>query len=361
VLAFFIQDLREGGAERSVARLLNGIVARNITADLVVVNRIGSFFSELDPRVKVVELPQRRTMTSMLGLKSYIDTRRPAALISSQTHTNVAAILANVMARRRTRLVVVEHNQYSMNRALKHGPVAIAYRLVPWVYRKADLVAAVSVGVRDDLAAETGLPAGRIAVLHNPVVSRELEERASAPVDHPWLNEPGPPVVLSVGRFTKQKNFSLLIEAFARLRRERPVRLIILGEGELRSELEACVRFHGVGEDVDLPGFDPNPFRFMRPAGIYVLSSDWEGLPTALIEAMACGTPVVSTDCAGGPREILLDGRLGTIVPRGDVGALTTAMAATLDARGDRQARIARALEFGVERAVDRYLQAAAW
>ena len=360
-LAFFIQDLREGGAERSVARLLNGIVARNVPTDLLVVKKRGTFLGELDPRVNLIELPQRRTITSVLGVKRYIEERRPAALISSMTHTNVAAILANLLARPRTRLVVVEHNQFSSNRVLKRGLVSVAYGLVRWLYPRADLVAAVSQGVRDDLARVTDLPAGSITVLHNPVVTNGLEAAAATEVDHPWLNQPGPPVVLGVGRFTRQKNFSLLIEAFAEVRRQKPARLIILGEGELRGDLEAKVRALGIADDVDLPGFDANPFRYMRRAAVYVLSSDWEGLPTALIEAMACGTPVVSTDCESGPREILGEGQLDRVVPRGDVHALANAILATLEVPGDRTARIARAQDFSLDRAVDGYLAAAGW
>jgi glycosyltransferase involved in cell wall biosynthesis len=360
-LAFFIQDLREGGAERSVARLLNGIVARGIPVDLVVIRRSGTFFGELDPRVNVVELPGRRTITSVRALKRYIEERRPAALISSMTHMNIAAILANLFARPRTRLVVVEHNQFTRAFPLKRGMVGLAYRLVRLLYPRADLVAAVSEGVRDDLARAISFPSDRIAVLYNPVVTNALDAAASAGIEHPWLSQPGPPVVLGIGRFTQQKNFPLLIQAFAEVRRRRPARLIILGEGALRPQLEEQVRELGLTDDIDLPGFDANPFRFMRRAAAYVLSSDWEGLPTALIEAMACGTPVVSTDCESGPSEILLGGRLSRIVPRGDAGALADAIVATLDAPGDPDARIARAREFSVDRAVDHYLEAAAW
>jgi glycosyltransferase involved in cell wall biosynthesis len=356
VLAFFIQDLREGGAERNVARLLNGVVARGVPTELVVIDRRGSFFDELDRRVRVVELPQRRTVTSVLGLKRYIERRRPAALVSSLTHTNVAAILANRLARPRTRLVVVERNQFSQNRRLKRGLVRFSYRMVPRLYRQADLIGAVSTGVRDDLAETAHLPASEIEVLHNPVVSEGLAEKAEAPIDHPWLQPGQRPVILGVGRLSRQKNFPLLIDAFARVRTKRPARLIILGEGSLRPELEARARALGVAADVELPGFDPNPFRYMRHAAAFVLSSDWEGLPTALIEAMACGAPVVSTDCQSGPREVLLDGKLGPIVPLGDAAALGEAILRTIDDPGDRAARIARAHDFSLERAVDRYL-----
>jgi glycosyltransferase involved in cell wall biosynthesis len=360
VLAFFIQDLREGGAERTTVRLLNGIVGLGLPADLVVIERKGGFFDELDSRVNVVELPQSRTLTSVVGLKHYIERRRPVALVSALAHTNVAAIVANEIARPKTRLVVVEHNQLSMNRLHKSGLVRTAYRLIPWAYRRADLVAAVSAGVRDDLSAETGIPTNRIAVLYNPVVTPALQELAAVPVDHPWLRDPGPPVVLGVGRFSEQKNFRLLLVAFAKVRRTRRLRLIILGEGKLRPELEALIRALNIGDDVDLPGFDPNPFRFMSRAAVYVLSSDWEGLPTALIEALACGASVVATDCLGGIDEILDGGRFGRIVPRRDADALATGIAATLDApTGSRNARIAHTKRFGLESAVRRYLEAA--
>ena len=356
VLSFFIQDLREGGAERNVARLLNGVVARGVPTELVVIERRGSFFDELDRRVRVVELAQKRTMTSVLGLKRYIEQRRPVALVSSLTHTNVAAILANRLARPRTRLIVVERNQFSLNRQLKRGLVRFAYQMVPRLYCQADFIGAVSEGVRDDLADTAHLPLERIEVLHNPVVSEGLAEKAGEPIDHPWLQPGQPPVVLGVGRLSTQKNFPLLIDAFARVRAKRPARLIILGEGSLRPELEKRIEALGIAEDVDLPGFDANPFRYMRHAAVFVLSSDWEGLPTALIEAMACGTPVVSTDCQSGPREVLLDGRLGPIVPRGDARALAEAILATISHPGDYSARLERANDFSLERAVDRYL-----
>ena len=361
VLTFFIQDLREGGAERNVARLLSGIVARGVPTDLVVIDRRGSFFSELDPRVNVVELPQRRTLTSVFGLKRYIEKRQPLALVSSLTHTNVAAVLANMIARTRTRLIVVERNEYSRNRELKRGLVRLSYGLVPWLYRRADMIGAVSSGVRDDIASVVGLPASRVALLYNPVSTDRITELAAEPVDHPWFGPSQPPVLLGVGRFNPQKNFELLLRAFAAVRRQRPVRLLLLGDGDLRRHLEALAQSLGIAEDVDMPGFDQNPFRFMARAAAYVLSSDWEGLPTALIEAMACGCPVVATDCLGGPREILNDGELGRIVPRGDVNALAQAIIATLDCPGDAERRIARARDFSLDQAVDRYLAVTGW
>jgi glycosyltransferase involved in cell wall biosynthesis len=362
VVAFFIQDMRAGGAERNVARVVSGIAARGIEVDLVVVHRSGPFFDELDSRVNVVELPQARTMTSVLGLKRYIESRRPRALLSSLTHTNVAAILANLAARPRTTLVVIERNEISLNRQVKTGLVRVAYGLVPWLYPYADILAAVSGGVRDDLARTLRLSPKQIEVLYNPVVSNDIANRSLLPVSHPWLiNGQEIPVILGVGRLEPQKNFPLLIRASSLILRRRPVRLIILGDGVLRAELEHLAQSLGIGEHVCFPGFDANPFRYMRRASVYVMSSSWEGLPTTLIEAMACGAPVVSTDCRSGPREILLDGKLGRLAPVDDAEALASAIVETLDSPGDRHARVARAHAFSRESAVDRYLSVIGW
>jgi glycosyltransferase involved in cell wall biosynthesis len=355
-LAFFIQDLRAGGAERNVTRILNGIVARGIRTDLVVVQRNGAFFDELDPRINVVELSQNRTIKSIFGLKHYIETIRPTALVSSLTHTNIAAILGNLLAAKRTPLIVIERNHFTLNRRVKRGLVWLGYRSAPYLYPRADAVAAVSRGVRDDLAGVIKQDPERIYVLYNPVVSDNIELLAAEPVEHPWFANKDIPVILGVGRLERQKNFPLLIEAFDRVRKVRPVRLVILGEGDLRAELERQVRLLGIEDLVDLPGFDANPFRYMRKAGLFVMSSDWEGLPTVLIEAMACGAPIVSTDCPSGPREILDEGKLGHLVPTGSVDALAEAITSALNHPGDKTERVARAKEFSLPAAVDRYL-----
>lgn len=361
MIAFFIQDLRAGGAERNVARIASGIAARGIEVDLVVVHRSGPFFDELDRRVNVIELPQVRTMTSVLGLKRYIESRCPVALLSSLTHTNVAAILANLAARPRTTLAVIERNEISLNRKVQTGMVRVAYGLVPWLYPHADILAAVSGGVRDDLAQVLRIDPDRINVLYNPVVSDDVINRSLLPLAHPWLDRDEIPVILGVGRLHPQKNFPLLIRATSLVLRQRPIRLIILGEGLLRAELEHLAQSMGIGANVSFPGFDSNPFRYMRRSSVYVMSSSWEGLPTTLIEAMACGAPVIATDCRSGPREILLEGKLGRLVPVDNPEALAGAIIETLASPSDRRARIARAHEFNLQSAVDRYLSVIGW
>ena len=231
---------------------------------------------------------------------------------------------------------------------------------MPWLmkifYPRADGVVAVSKGVADDLAVVIGLPRERITVIYNPVVTPELLQKAQEPIDHPWFHPGEPPVILGVGRLTKQKDFPTLIQAFALVRKERPARLIILGEGEDRYELEELIRKLGIASDVDMPGFVDNPYKYMAYSTVFVLSSAWEGLPTVLIEAMACGCPVVSTNCHSGPAEILENGKYGKLVAVGDAAGLAEAMVGTLDAPESLNV-VRRAQDFGVEQAVAGYLE----
>jgi glycosyltransferase involved in cell wall biosynthesis len=171
----------------------------------------------------------------------------------------------------------------------------------------------------------------KIKVIYNPVITPELFARAEEPLDHPWFRPGEPPVVLGVGRLTQAKDFPTLIRAFALVRKERPARLMILGEGEERPKLEALVRELRLEEDVALPGFVDNPYKYMKRAAVFVLSSRWEGFGIVLVEAMALGTPVVATDCPSGPAEILENGKWGRLVPPGDPEALAKAILDTLE------------------------------
>lgn len=355
-VSFFLQDLRGGGAERSVVRLANGIAARGIPTDIVLIRREGVFLDEVAPNVGIVPLGSRRTAESVYHFARYLRRERPQAVFSHMTHTNVAAVLAREFSGAGPRLVLVEHNRFDVALARKKGLVRLAYKAVPLAYRRADFVAGVAERMRERIGAVTGLPESRITTLHNPVVSPELFDKAAAAPDHPWLADGGAPVLLSVGRLTRQKNFPLLINAFADVVKRRPSRLVILGEGEERANLEALVASLDLGDSVSLPGFLPNPFALMSRAAAFVMSSSWEGLPTVLIEALACGVPVISTDCESGPDEILDGGRYGRLVPVDEPQALADAIVATLDDPGDKAARISRAKEFDTDNAVDRYI-----
>jgi len=178
------------------------------------------------------------------------------------------------------------------------------------------------------------MPAEKIRVIVNPVLNDGILHAGTERLDHPWFAPGQPPVIVSAGRFVPLKNFSLLIEAFSLLRARRPVRLIILGDGPLREEYLSKAKQLGIERDVALPGFMQNPYPYYAHAALFALSSDSEALPTALIEALACGTPVISTDCPNGPREILENGRYGHLVARGDARAMASAMEDVLRGNG---------------------------
>ena len=319
-IAFFLQDLYGGGAERVMLALAGGIARRGFAVDLVLVRRQGAYVEDIPANIRVIELGTKRTVNSVAALARYLRRERPAVLLTALVHVNVAALLAGLLARVGTRLVVTEHNQISRNISpTASRTVRMAYRLVPFLYPRAARIIAVSDGVAEDLTRFAGMERGRIDVAHNPVVTPDMLAKAAQPVNHPWFVEGEVPVILGVGRLSAQKDFGTLLRAFALVRASRPARLVILGEGACRKELEDLADELGIAADVQMPGFVDNPLAFMGKASLFVLSSRFEGLPTVLIEAMACGTPVVATDCPSGPREILEGGELGGLVPIGDV------------------------------------------
>jgi len=356
-LALFLPSLRGGGAERVMVNLARGFVERGLQVDLVLAKAEGPYLSRVSSEVQVVDLGARRVLYSLPGLVRYLRRERPQAMLSALNHANIVAIWAKILARVKTRLVVSEHNTLSLSTT--NAPFVRAKfmpLLIGTFYPYADAVVAVSHGVAEDLIAQTGLPAEKIKVIYNPVVTPELFTKAEEPLDHPWFRPGEPPVVLGVGRLTKQKDFLTLIRAFALVRKERPARLMILGEGEERPNLEALVRELGLEEDVALPGFVENPYKYMKRAAVFVLSSRWEGLSNVLIEALALGTPVISTDCPSGPAEILEGGKWGRLVPVGEPRVLAYAILETLQGKRDPLPKAAWE-RFSNEKVVTAYLQ----
>lgn len=358
-LALFLPSLRGGGAERVMLTLARGFAERGRHVDLVLVRAEGPYLSEVPGCVRLVDLRARRTLASLPGLVRYLRRERPEAVLSALDHANVVTLWARQMAGVPERVVVSVHNTLSQT---SQRTSSLKQRLLPlfvrFSYRSADAVVAVSRGAADDLARTTGFPRSCVKVIYNPVVTPQLARRAEEQLSHPWFRPGQPPVVLGVGRLTAQKDFATLVRAFPIVRQRRPVRLMILGEGEERSRLELLTRELGVEEDVSLPGFVDNPYKYMSHAAVFVLSSRWEGLPTVLIEALGVGTPVVATDCPSGPAEILEDGKWGTLVPPGCPEALAAAAESSLErepGEGERARRIARAREFSLQAALSRY------
>ena len=356
-LAVLISFSGQGGVERMVLNLLEEFVRRGLRIDLLPIRR-DFRADDFPPGINVVSLGARHSRTSVLPLIGYLRKKRPAVMLVAKDRAARAALWARAFSRVSTRIVVrlgtnlaaSLEGRSSLRRWSRYGPMRLSYGM-------ADRVIAVSEGVAEDTAAVTGLPRDRIAVVRNPVVTPRLRAMAKEAVDHPWLPASDVPVVLGAGRMTRQKDFPVLVRAFARVRHERPCRLIVLGEGPDRAEIERLVGELGVGDDVSLPGFAVNPYAYMSRASLFVLSSRWEGSPNVLTEALAVGTPVVSTDCPSGPRETLQEGRFGPLVAVGDEEALARAILETMAHPLDAATLRGAVDEFTVERSADGYLE----
>jgi glycosyltransferase involved in cell wall biosynthesis len=357
-IALIMQDFAGGGAEKVMVSLAAGLAARGHRVEIVAVRAEGPCLSRVPPGVPVVTLGPTRVSRSIPALARYLRERQPEAALSSLVHVNVAAVLARGLARGTTRLVLREENRISQNMgADRPRLIRLAYRLLPWTYPRADHVIAVSRGLAEEVRAITQLPAARVSAVYNPVLTeQDLDGLESmVPAIHAWLEDEGVPVVLSVGRLVPQKDHVTLLEAFARLRSERAVRLVVLGEGPLRDELVERAQRLGIMDDVLFAGFTDQPFAWMKGASVLAHTARWEGFGNVIVEALASGLPVVATDCPSGPSEILEGGRFGRLVPVGDVNAVANALAATLDAPPDPGALRRRAAEFTVEAIVPRY------
>jgi len=356
-IAIVLHDLRGGGAERAVLRLARGMAAAGRDVELILVRGEGAYLGAIPPGVRLKVLDRPRVSQAIGKLAMHFRRTRPRAVLSALTHMNLATVAAVRLSRVPMRLVLSERNQISAKAREASGAwQKWLYRAVPHVYRAADAIVAVSGGVAADLATFGRLSEKKISVIHNPVFDIDVEIHAQASVAHPWFERKGPPIIVAAGRLHRQKGFDILLEAFAMARADVDCRLVILGEGPERATLLATAERLGLAYDIDMPGFAENPFPLMRRAGAFVLSSRWEGFPNALVEAMACGAPVIASDCPSGPREILGGGRYGMLVPPENAQALGRALVATLTSRPDTQISETRAQSFSVAAAATQYL-----
>lgn len=330
-LTVFLPSLAGGGAERALLTIAGGLAARGHDVELVTARPGGPLRDQVPGTVELVELGCGRTRHAIPHLVRRLKTLRPTALLTGMDHGNSAAVLANILARRKTRTIVTYHMHLST--AAREGQRTIQ-RLRPAVARqtmaRADHVVAVSRGVAADLLAISPAIRDRLQVIYNPTIRPQLFELAAHPVTLDWFDQ-GLSVIVAAGRLTDQKGFDVLIEAFQHVVRQRPdARLLILGEGPRRRDLERTVGDRQLDSLVRLPGYVTNPYPFFKRARLFVLSSRREGLPTVLVEAAALGTPVVATDCPSGPRELLAGRCPNALVRPDDANALAAAVALEL-------------------------------
>ena len=390
-IALVIPHLGGGGAERVVLNLTGALLDRGHRVDIVIFRTRIARPVHKDARLFVVEngteggaetshvhapgdlirlpaprragdwsrmasalhweplcLPGPRLLRQARAMAHYMDNEKPDGVLPSLPRAKTATLLAGRVLEKHPPIIPIVHNfvkfrRYRHRRRYRH------------LFPGAAHCVAVSNGVGSSLTEETGVPRAGITTIYNPVVTPELYARMNEPADHPWLTDNAVPVILAAGRLSRQKDYSTLIRAFARLSARRPCRLVILGEGRLRKALKRLVERHELTDKVSLPGWVPNPYAFMSRASLFVLSSIHEGLSMVLAEALACGCPCVSTDCPAGPAEILQDGAVGPLVPVGDDRALADAMARVLDDPPPQDVLKRRAADFSAESAAVAY------
>ena len=387
-IALFVRSFEgSGGAERALLNLGCGLASRGHRVDLVMARHKGHFLDQIPPEIKVVDLCVQSAKKSLwvlprlgrdawfwarmvlarkphyvLGalpdLANYLKREQPDAVIASMDYPNVVAVVARDLARVKSRVVLTVHSTLSQEIARsKKRRVKAQVEVDRRFYPRADAVVTVSQGVADDLARTLDMPVAAFTTIYNPVFTERLEQQATEPLSHPWFSGDGPPVLLAVGGLKPAKDYANLLKAFAIVREERPVRLVILGEGKLRESLSRQAEDLGISADLKMPGFVDNPYQYMSRASLFILSSVFEGLSMVLIEALACGCPVISTDCPSGPKEILEQGRFGTLVPMGDEHSLAKAIMQALDTPQEKTSLLVRGREFSLDRATESYLQ----
>lgn len=328
-VAIFFHDLGIGGAERVMLQLAQGLIEAGHPVDLVLARAEGPLLSEVPSKARVIDFDTTRPWIMFTKLIHYLRAERPKALLSPFVVTSVIAVVAKKLTRISTRVVVRISTHLSLSKRVRWKKI-VEKRVVSIVYPFADGIITVSRGVAEDLVKYAGIPYERIKVIYSPVITDEFLLASEEPVNHPFFNDGQCPVVLGVGRLSEEKDFPTLIQAFDIVRRKTPLRMIILGDGEERSRLENLIHMRDLQGLIDLPGFEINPFAYMKKSSVFVLSSKWEGLPGALIQALACGCPVVSTDCLSGPSEILKGGEYGYLVPVRDAEAIASAIGEVL-------------------------------
>lgn len=354
-VSIFLPSVHGGGAERAMLVFAENLLRRGFEVDLVLANLEGPWRDRLNPGMRVVNLGQSRMLRAVPKLVSYLRSHKPLALYSTITHANIAAACAARLARIECPVVVRQSNAPMSEGRTSMGS-RIASRLIPHAYSLADGVIAVSQGVREELLVMRPTLAPRVRVVPTPVLTEDVRRLGAERPTHPWFADKDIPIVVSVGRLQPHKGMFDLVQAFAEVRKRRAARLIILGEGADRARIEREVKRLGLEECVALPGFTHNPFSSMNHANVFVLASHYEGLPNVIIQAMAFGTPIVSTDCKSGPAEILENGRFGALVPVGAIQDLANAIERALTSPKHEAARESAWQRFGAANATSMYL-----
>lgn len=360
-VCLFILKFGDGGVERMMVNIARGLSLIGVKVDFIIKNSNAPYLHLLPERVRVIKFPVAKQSDSLPRLLDYLQQNDPDILLTAKTRDDEIAMQARQRQNGKTRFylrpgtaLVSRMEARGMGRLRRW----LKTRNLVKLFNQTDGVVAVSQGVANEVMALSGIPADRINVIKNPTITPELYELSQAELPDPWLAEDQPPVILGIGGLRRQKDFPTLLRAFAQLRRQQPCRLMILGQGNKEAQLKQLAGELAIEEDFRLVGFVDNPYVYLKHAGLFVLSSLWEGSPNVLTEALALGTPSVSTDCPSGPFEITRAGEVVPLVEVGDVDGLAKAMLQTLNEPLDPKKLQSAVSEYTLERSARSYLAA---
>jgi glycosyltransferase involved in cell wall biosynthesis len=336
-VVFFISNFKVGGSEKSILNLLKNLNQDNFQKSLLLQKKIGDLIIEIPSDVLIRELSTFYPGSTLFSLIKYMYQEKPDIIMSVFPRLNIITILAKILSRSKTKIIISERSTFSRlskyaahkiyNKLISHSILPILAKIF---YKRADLIICVSRGVADDISKIIGkLPS--IMVIYNPVLDDNILEFIKEPLTSLNINNPSLPIILAVGRVTKAKDYPTMLKAFSIVLEEMPANLLIIGDGEDRKKIENIIKELDISKNVFLFGFQKNPLKYMAKADVFVLSSILEGFPNVLVEAMACGVPVVSTDCQSGPNEIIEDGKNGLLVPVGNEKAIAEAIVKLLE------------------------------
>jgi glycosyltransferase involved in cell wall biosynthesis len=356
LISFFIPSLRSGGAEKvwiSVAKLF---AENGFDVDLIVAQSEGPYLQQISPLVNLVDFKKSHIFLTLIPLVVYLVKNKPIAIFSALNHTNIVSIFAKYLSFQKVLVIISIHNDIVATTLKSNvSKNRLLYFLLKSTYRFADKIIAVSSSIANEITAIARVPQDLVSVIHNPVVSSNLFILSNQKPQFNYINSLDVPLIISAGRFVPQKDFITLIKSFSIVRKEIPSKLILLGEGPQLSKLKEFTHSLNLQDDVYFPGFVDNPYSFFSHSSVFVLSSIWEGFGNVLVEALACGIPVVSTNC-GGPNEILENGKYGSLCPIGDFNCLAASIVNTLDNPPQKSLLKQRAEDFSETHIFEKYL-----
>ena len=322
-ITLFVADLGGGGAERVMVTLANEFSRSGHQVDLVLGQDRGPYLKEVDPIVRIISLGVSKTIYSVFPLIKYLKREKPDVVLSTLLICNIISVLANMLIGSKAKVVLREAISPSAeNKFLKWDVERIISFFRKWALKRADAIVAPSYGVAEDLSNVFSINSSKIFVIYNPVDIQKIfaaSAEENALIDKLLLDIP---VILGIGRLHKQKDFPSLIRAFNEVLKDKNAVLIIIGEGHERKNIEGLIDELQLTDKVYLPGFVENPFPFLKRASVYVMSSLYEGMPNALIQAVVFQKQIVSTTCPSGPSEILDNGAIGCLVNVSDITGL---------------------------------------